>query len=159
METPMDLVVEVECLDGATVVKPVGEVDVYTAPLLRDRILEATSGGATRVIADLRQTGFIDSTGMGILITGLKRMKAQRGSFEIVCSDPAILKVLRLMGLTKAMMVHDTCPGVRNEQKVPLANAPLGGTAPHARPAPRWPRTGKGTVSTQVSRSHGREHR
>lgn len=107
MQTP-ELSVHTEHQDERIVLKPVGEIDAYTAPLLREGVLQATSDGATAVVVDLRETGFIDSTGLGVLITGLKSMKSRGGSFEIVCSDPSILKILDLTGLSKVFEIHES---------------------------------------------------
>lgn len=107
---PPDLVVRVDHRQAVIVLEPVGEIDAYTAPVLREHMLETMSGDATNVIVDLTETGFIDSTGLAVLITGLKAMKARGGTLELVCSDANILKVLKLTGLDKVFVVHETPP-------------------------------------------------
>ena len=61
-----------------------GEVDVYSAPQLRERIIELLADGIRHVIADLREVDFLDSTGLGALVGGLKRLREQDGSLILV---------------------------------------------------------------------------
>jgi anti-sigma B factor antagonist len=77
-----------------------GELDAYTAPILRDRMRDLTAVGVVNVIADLRQVDFLDSTGLGVLIGGLKRFREHGGSLAPVASQPRILKIFQITGLT-----------------------------------------------------------
>jgi anti-sigma B factor antagonist len=77
-----------------------GELDAYTAPILRDRMRDLTAVGVVNVIADLRQVEFLDSTGLGVLIGGLKRFREHGGSLAPVASQPRILKIFQITGLT-----------------------------------------------------------
>jgi len=87
------------------VVRVTGEVDVYTAPMLRERIRELAAGGAVHLIADLGQVDFLDSTGLGVLVGGLKRLREDGGSLVLVLETPRILRVFQITGLTKAFAV------------------------------------------------------
>ena len=87
------------------VVRVTGEVDVYTAPMLRERIRELAAGGAVHLIADLGQVDFLDSTGLGVLVGGLKRLREDGGSLALVLETPRILRVFQITGLTKAFAV------------------------------------------------------
>jgi anti-sigma B factor antagonist len=82
-----------------------GEVDVYTAPMLRERIRELAAGGAVHLIADLSQVDFLDSTGLGVLVGGLKRLREDSGSLALVVTTPRILRIFQITGLTKAFAV------------------------------------------------------
>jgi len=84
------------------VLRVTGEVDVYTAPMLRERIREFAASGAVRLIADLGQVDFLDSTGLGVLVGGLKRLREDGGSLALVIETPRILRVFQVTGLTKA---------------------------------------------------------
>ena len=77
-----------------------GELDAYTAPILRDRMRDLTAVGVVNVIADLRQVEFLDSTGLGVLIGGLKRFREHGGSLAPVAGQPRILKIFQITGLT-----------------------------------------------------------
>src|SRR6202035_2354487 len=84
------------------VVQVTGEVDVYTAPMLRERIRELAAKGAVHVIADLGPVDFLDSTGLGALVGGLKRLREDGGSLALVITTPRILRISQITGLTKA---------------------------------------------------------
>jgi anti-sigma B factor antagonist len=79
-----------------------GEVDVYTAPMLRERIRELAARGTVHLIADLGQVDFLDSTGLGVLVGGLKRLREDDGSLALVIKTPRILRLFQITGLTKA---------------------------------------------------------
>jgi anti-sigma B factor antagonist len=76
-----------------------GEVDVYTAPQLRESIIDLLSNGARHIIADLREVDFLDSTGLGALVGSLKRLREQDGSLKLVTDADRILRIFRLTGL------------------------------------------------------------
>ena len=84
------------------VLRVTGEVDVYTAPLLRKRIMELAARGAVHLIADLGQVDFLDHTGAGVLIGRLKRLREDGGSLALVVTTPRILRIFQITGLTKA---------------------------------------------------------
>ena len=83
-----------------------GEIDVYTAPRLRESIVTAVDAGHTRLIIDVRKVDFLDSTGLGVLVGGLKRVRSHDGSLHLVCTQEKILKVFRITGLTKVFPIH-----------------------------------------------------
>ena len=87
------------------VVQVTGEVDVYTAPMLRERIQKLAAGGAVHLIVDLGQVDFLDSTGLGALVGGLKRLREDGGSLTLVIKTPRILRTFEIIGLTKAFTV------------------------------------------------------
>jgi anti-sigma B factor antagonist len=90
------------------VLQVTGEVDVYTAPLLREQIRELAAKGAVHVIADLGQVDFLDSTGLGVLVGGLRRLREAGGSLALVISTPRILRIFQITGLTKALAARDS---------------------------------------------------
>ena len=80
-----------------------GELDAYTAPFLRDRMRDLTAVGVRHVIADLRQVDFLDSTGLGVLVGGLKRFREHGGSLAPVVTKSSILKIFQITGLTSVL--------------------------------------------------------
>ena len=105
----MDLGLEVD--DGHppyTVLAVKGEVDVYTAPRLREKLVELVSEGKHQIIVDLEGVDFLDSTGLGVLVGGLKRLRSHEGDLVLVCTQPRILKVFEITGLTKVFAIHDS---------------------------------------------------
>jgi anti-sigma B factor antagonist len=78
-----------------------GEVDVYTAPALRQRMQDLAAKGTAHVIVDLRRVDFLDSTGLGALIGGLRVLREHDGSLILVITTKRIRRIFELTGLTK----------------------------------------------------------
>jgi len=91
-----------------TVLAVKGEVDVYTAPRLREKLVELVSQGRHQIVVDLEGVDFLDSTGLGVLVGGLKRLRSNEGDLRLVCTQARILKVFEITGLTKVFEIHDT---------------------------------------------------
>jgi len=104
----VDLTLATRELDGATVVAVGGEIDVYTAPKLRDKITELVAGGCYELVVDLEAVEFLDSTGLGVLVGGLKKVRAHDGMLRLVCTQDRLLKIFRITGLAKVFDIHDT---------------------------------------------------
>ena len=104
----MDLTLATREEDGRAVVAVGGEIDVYTAPKLRDQITELVSQGTYHIVIDLEAVEFLDSTGLGVLVGGLKKVRANDGSLELVCSQERLLKIFRITGLAKVFVIHDS---------------------------------------------------
>ena len=102
----MDLTLATEEVEGATIIAVGGEIDVYTAPRLRDKITELVADGVYSLIIDMEGVEFLDSTGLGVLVGGLKRVRAHEGSLRLVCTQERILKIFRITGLTKVFPIH-----------------------------------------------------
>jgi anti-sigma B factor antagonist len=82
-----------------------GEVDVYTAPKLKDELVGLVQGGCTHLIIDLEHVGFIDSSGLGVLVSALRRFREKDGAVRIVCTRESILKIFRITGLDKVFPI------------------------------------------------------
>ena len=91
-----------------TVISVTGEIDVYTAPTLRERLNELVADGEYHLVVDMAGVDFLDSTGLGVLVGGLKRVRSYDGTLSLVCSQEKILKVFRITGLTKVFPIHAT---------------------------------------------------
>lgn len=91
-----------------TVISVAGEIDVYTAPSLRERLNELVASGHYDLVVDMEGVEFLDSTGLGVLVGGLKRVRSHDGSLRLVCAQEKILKVFRITGLTKVFPIHPT---------------------------------------------------
>ena len=83
-----------------------GEIDVYTAPRLRESIVAAVEEGRIHLIIDVQKVDFLDSTGLGVLVGALKRVRADGGSLDIVCTQERILKIFEITGLDKVFGLH-----------------------------------------------------
>jgi anti-sigma B factor antagonist len=93
---------------GARVVTAVGEVDVSTAPELRERLHEIPEGST--VVVDLSGVTFLDSTGLGVLVAALKRVREGEGEgdLRLVVSRPQVTKVLEVTGLASVFSIFPT---------------------------------------------------
>jgi anti-sigma B factor antagonist len=102
----VDLTLSTREVGGRTVVAVEGEIDVYTAPKLRDTITELVAGGNYDLVIDMEGVEFLDSTGLGVLVGGLKKVRAHDGSLQLVCSQDRLLKIFRITGLSKVFTIH-----------------------------------------------------
>jgi anti-sigma B factor antagonist len=109
-EKPVDLSLSTRTENGPagdrTVVVVGGEIDVYTAPKLREQLIDLVSSGQYHLVVDMEGVEFLDSTGLGVLVGGLKRVRAHEGSLRLVCTQERILKIFRITGLTKVFPIH-----------------------------------------------------
>ncbi len=80
-----------------------GELDLSSAPAVRDPLERAIAGGTSRVLIDMLECTFVDSTGLGVLLHAAKRLGGE-GGMAIVCTDE---QIRRLLGLT---MIDRTIP-------------------------------------------------
>jgi anti-sigma B factor antagonist len=90
-------------IGDCAVLQVTGEVDLSTAPMLREQIRELAAKGIAHLIADLSQVDFLDSTGLGALVGGFKRLREADGSLALVIKTPRILRIFQMTGLTKAL--------------------------------------------------------
>src|ERR1700740_765623 len=111
--------------DDAYVISLAGEVDLYTAPEFKQQLLEAIGQGGKEVIVDFRGTAFIDSTTLGVLVGGVKRLRSNDGQLSLVCSDRNITKIFEITGLDRVFTIYPT----REEA---LANVGAAGGVPPA---------------------------
>ena len=94
--------------DGIEVIDVAGTIDIYTAPRLRELLIDLVSTNSYQLIVNLDRVEFLDSTGLGVLVGGLKRVRAHDGSLDLACPQARILKIFRTTGLTKVFGIHET---------------------------------------------------
>jgi len=104
----MELDVTVERTGSACLLTVSGEIDVYTSPVLKSYIVSALDDGCGDLVVDLEGVAFIDSSGLGVLVSGLRRVKEHGGSMRLVCTRENILKIFRITGLDKVFPVFTT---------------------------------------------------
>jgi anti-sigma B factor antagonist len=118
--------IKTEQLAGDTyVISLAGEVDLYTAPEFKQQLLEVIGEGAKDVVVDFSGTTFIDSTTLGVLVGGVKRLRSNDGQLSLVCSDRNITKIFEITGLDRVFSIYST----RDEA---LAKAGVAGGTPPA---------------------------
>ena len=101
-----ELDVTLESLGDLALIVLSGEVDVYSAPRLRNVIRDLVDKGKYRMVVDLEKVAFMDSTGLGVLVGGLKRVKRHQGELGIICNQERILRIFRITGLTKVFPIY-----------------------------------------------------
>src|ERR1700747_933576 len=94
--------------DVIEVVDVEGEIDVYTAPRLRELLIDLVNKKNYQLVVNMEKVEFLDSTGLRVLVGGTKRVRAHDGSLDLVCTQERILKIFRITGLTKVFGIHDS---------------------------------------------------
>jgi len=90
------------------VLRVVGEVDVNTAPQLRDDLAALIAADIVDIVVDLTGVTFIDSTGAGVLVAALKKVQARDGRLELVIEHAKVLRLFRIAALTRVFTIHPT---------------------------------------------------
>jgi anti-sigma B factor antagonist len=85
-----------------------GEIDLFTAPELKQVLAESIEGGRIRIIVDLTDTTFLDSTALGVLIGAVKRLRSRDGALAIVNIDDNIAKTFEITGLDQIFTIVPT---------------------------------------------------
>ncbi len=97
-----------ELSEGVSSVIVGGEVDLSTAPELKEVLNGVIDGGARLVLVDLSKATFIDSTTLGVLMGAVKRVRPDGGEIVIACDDPNIRKIFEITLLDRVFGIFDT---------------------------------------------------
>ena len=109
LERSVNFHIEDEAVDDTThVIELGGEVDLYTAPEFKERMVELIESGKKQIVVDLSQATFIDSTTLGVLVGGVKRLRPAGGSLALVCTDDNITKIFEITGLDRVFPIHSS---------------------------------------------------
>jgi anti-sigma B factor antagonist len=92
--------------NNSYVIALAGEVDLYTAPEFKQQLLDVIGQGAKEVVVDFSDTTFIDSTTLGVLVGGVKRLRTNGGQLSLVCSDRNITKIFEITGLDRVFTIY-----------------------------------------------------
>jgi anti-sigma B factor antagonist len=133
---PPQLTVQATPEPGYTLVTVAGELDIATAPELRDCLVPLLADHPTLVI-DLDRVSFCDATGLGVLVGAANRARANRARLHLVCSGPNIRRLFDLTGLARRLPLAHTL-GEALAALPLVADTPRTGAA-HTRPAPAAP--------------------
>ena len=103
----MNFHIDDESIDAEThVIELGGEVDLYTAPEFKERLVQVIEDGKKQLVVDLSKATFIDSTTLGVLVGGVKRLRPTGGSLALVCTDQNITKIFEITGLDRVFPIH-----------------------------------------------------
>ena len=94
--------------DDRHIVAVTGEIDLFTAPELKQKLTDAIEGGKSRIVVDLTETSFLDSTALGVLIGAVKRLRTRDGALVIVNVDQNIAKTFEITGLDQIFTILGT---------------------------------------------------
>lgn len=95
--------------DGALAVTAVqGDFDLRSAAEVRSALVQLVDDGARRLVVDLTETTFLDSTALGALVGALKRARSAEGDVELVCTDRSIVRIFQITGLDRVFTIHRT---------------------------------------------------
>jgi anti-sigma B factor antagonist len=93
---------------GHHVIAARGEIDLFTAPELKQVLTDAIEGGERRIAIDLSEVSFLDSTALGVLIGAVKRLRSRGGALAIVNTDSSIAKTFEITGLDQIFTIRPT---------------------------------------------------
>jgi anti-sigma B factor antagonist len=101
---------QVTAATGYAVVEVAGEIDVASAPELRDCLYQTIDAGSRQLVIDLRRISFIDSVGLGVLVGAQRRLRrdGHDGGVHLVVAEGLVLRVLRVTGLDRVFPLHAT---------------------------------------------------
>jgi anti-sigma B factor antagonist len=134
-EVRMELSLATRTVADHTVLEVGGEVDVYTAPRLRERLIDLIDRGARDVVVDLGRVDFLDSTGLGVLVGALKRLRAAGGTFSLVCAREPLLKIFRITALDQVFPLYESVDAATGRQGGGTGSGPPPeGSGPPPRP-------------------------
>lgn len=102
----MDISVSSTPADSIPIVTVSGEVDVYSAPALKDKVVELVGSGHQTLIVDLGGVTFLDSTGLGVLVEARTATAEAGGLLPVVCTQQRILKLFTITGLDGVFSIH-----------------------------------------------------
>ncbi|MEU7585602.1 STAS domain-containing protein [Micromonospora sp. NPDC049230] len=101
-----------------TVVEVAGDLDMSTTPELRDRLREVVRSGAQSVVVDLSGVGFMDSSGLGILVVAYKDLRERGGSLALAGVAPPVRTVLSITSVDRVIDVFDTVNDAEEASRV-----------------------------------------
>lgn len=93
--------------DGAHVISPRGEIHVSTAPELAQHLSSAIESGKTAIVLDMSGVEFIDSTGLSVLLNGLRLVHQMHGRMALVCTNPTVLRLFQITNLDETFDIFD----------------------------------------------------
>lgn len=98
---------------GLTVVVAAGEIDIYSAPQLKETLYSAITGDLRGLLLDMSAVTFIDSTGLAVLVDARKRAQAIEANMALVIQDPNVRKVFEITALDQVFALHETREAAR----------------------------------------------
>jgi anti-sigma B factor antagonist len=98
--------IEVHQGDGYTICRPIGELDAFTVSQFRQSLSELASN--QRLLIDMSRVPFVDSSGLGALIGGIRRARELGGDVAVACNRPTLVRLLKTTGFDRIVTVAET---------------------------------------------------
>ncbi len=112
--------------EGAHIIRVRGEIHVSTAPEFAQRLSAAIDSGKTAIVLDMSGVEFIDSTGLSVLLNGLRLVTQMHGRMAIVCANPTVLRLFQITSLDDTFDIFpDRAKAIAHVTQEP----PAGGSA------------------------------
>ncbi|MGV3724747.1 MAG: STAS domain-containing protein [Actinomycetota bacterium] len=108
MTNPLRLGIDVRQVSGRPVLFVTGEIDIYTAPLFKQSVVNLVSEGTQNVVIDLSGVTFMDSSGFGTLLGATRRLRPGGGGLHLAGPNSTIQRMLRLTRLDSIMQIHES---------------------------------------------------
>ncbi len=105
----MEIDLQHRTVGNVVILDVAGEIDIYTSPKLKSSLEELLAGGKSRVLVNLLQTKYLDSTALSVLSTALKQAQGRGGNLGLIYDQPQIAKIFTITGL------HEIFPVFRTE--------------------------------------------
>lgn len=112
MVTPVDFGVGVRAVGDATVISVTGDLDVLTAPRLRDQLIDVIDKGDRNLVVELTSCEFIDSSGLSALVTGLKRVRSVGGDLSLVSPPGNVRRLIEVVALDQVFTLYEDLDSV-----------------------------------------------
>jgi anti-sigma B factor antagonist len=100
------LTITVETLDDVPVVRASGELDLGSVPEMRAVVTEVAERRPRAMVFDFQNISYIDSSGLGILVSAKKRLGAHAGEVVVITARASVLKALSLSGLDQIIPIY-----------------------------------------------------
>ena len=101
---------EESAASGTHVINVSGEIHVSTAPRFSQRLQQSIDNGNRRIVLDLSGVEFIDSTGLSVLLNGLRRVTQLHGRMALVCANPTVLRLFQITSLDETFDIFADRP-------------------------------------------------
>ncbi|SUZ83844.1 uncharacterized protein METZ01_LOCUS36698 [marine metagenome] len=103
--------------DGCVVLVLIGELDLAGAPRLRQAVVAEAAAGERHVVLDLTAVDFIDSTGLGVVVGALRRLRTHDGELSVVCPEPRLRRVFEMCDLDRVFTLYGSVDDVAPERE------------------------------------------
>jgi len=117
----MDLRINVRRNGDVSIIDLTGEVDAYTSARFREVMLDIIDDGSVKLLISMAKVDYIDSSGLGALVGGLKRTAERNGKIILVCETPQVRKVFEITGLDKVFPIFSTEQEALDAARVPIS--------------------------------------